>query len=161
MHSRAAQLISSLALAPHPEGGHFREIYRSAATVAPQDARTARAALTTIYFLLTSGEVSRWHRVASDEVWCWYEGDPLELLVVDAGLREVVRTVIGPVGSDVRPVYVVRAHCWQAARPMGAYTLTGCTVGPGFEFCDFALLSDLPAERERFSTRHPDLVALL
>ena len=79
MDARASQLIERLGLVAHPEGGCFRQVYRSSTTVQPADDRGARPSLTTIYFLLVSGEVSRWHRVASDEAWHYYEGDPLEL----------------------------------------------------------------------------------
>ncbi|HEU4926053.1 MAG TPA: cupin domain-containing protein, partial [Vicinamibacterales bacterium] len=127
---RVADLIDALNLTPHPEGGYFREVYRSAARVQPADGRDARLALTTIYFLLVAGQVSRWHRVASDEVWHYYEGDPLELLVADAGFDVVSRRRLGPVGNGIEPVHVVVAGEWQAARPAGGYTLVGCTVGP-------------------------------
>ncbi|HEV2126007.1 MAG TPA: cupin domain-containing protein [Chloroflexota bacterium] len=157
MHSRAAHLISSLALAPHPEGGYFREVYRSAARVQPLDARAGRAALTTIYFLLGAGEVSRWHRVASDEVWHYYEGDALELLTADSHFDRLTHHVLRPVGEGVQPVHVVPANAWQAARSTGAYTLVGCTVGPGFEFADFQLLRELPAEVEAMRQRHPEV----
>jgi uncharacterized protein len=156
MHPRAAHLIATLGLTPHPEGGHYREVYRSASGVQPLDARPERAALTTIYFLLAAAEVSRWHRVASDEVWHHYEGDPLELLTADPGFRRVMREVLGPVGEGVQPVRVVTAEAWQAARSAGAYTLVGCTVGPGFDFTDFQLLRDRPAEAEVVKARHPD-----
>ena len=84
MDTRAAELIASLDLAPHPEGGFFRELYRSDSRVQPLDGRPERRALTTIYVLLPAGEVSRWHRVGSDEVWHFFEGDPLELFTIDA-----------------------------------------------------------------------------
>ncbi|CAN5905795.1 cupin domain-containing protein [soil metagenome] len=155
MHSRAAHLISSLGLAPHPEGGYFREVYRSAARVQPLDARAERAALTTIYFLLAAGEVSRWHRVASDEVWHYYEGDALELITADSHFDRLTHHLLGPVGEGARPVQVVPADSWQAARSTGAYTLVGCTVGPGFEFADFQMLHELPAEAEAVRQRHP------
>jgi uncharacterized protein len=158
---RTAELVASLGLAPHPEGGHFREIYRSPAAVKPLDARTQRAALTTIYFLLAAGEVSRWHRVASDEVWHFYEGDPLELLEADPEWEQVRRTVLGPVADGRQPVHVVPAGSWQAARSTGAYTLVGCTVGPGFEFADFEMLDALPAEAERVRRRHPESARFL
>ena len=112
---RAADLIDKLGLRPHPEGGYFREVYRSAARVQPLDGRTGRLALTTIYFLLVAGQVSRWHRVASDEVWHYYEGGRLELLAADAGLNDVSRRVLGPVGDNTAPVHVVLAGEWQAA----------------------------------------------
>jgi uncharacterized protein len=156
MPPRAAHLVSALGLVPHPEGGHYREVYRSASGVQPLDARPGRAALTTIYFLLAAGEVSRWHRVASDEVWHHYEGDALELFVADARFDRISRELLGPVGEGVQPVRVVPADAWQAARSTGSYTLVGCTVGPGFDFADFRMLRDLPAEAEVVRGRHPD-----
>jgi hypothetical protein len=83
MRKRAKELISELDVKPHPEGGYFREIFRSKHKVQPLDERSARSALTTIYFLLTKGQYGRWHWVASDEVWHFYEGDPLELYWID------------------------------------------------------------------------------
>jgi predicted cupin superfamily sugar epimerase len=153
---RARELISSLGLTPHPEGGCFREVYRSAARVQPSDGRPVRTAVTTIYFLLAEGEVSRWHRVRSDEVWHHYEGDPLELLTVDTDSKPA-RHLLGRVGVGVRPVHVVPANAWQAARSTGTYTLVGCTVGPGFDFADFQMLRDDRVEAERFNQRYPDL----
>lgn len=157
MTSRAANLVASLGLAPHPEGGHFREVYRSASRVRPLDGRSERAALTTIYFLLAAGEVSRWHRVASDETWHFYEGDALELFTADANFAQVTRRVLGRAGEDRQPVHVVRAQEWQAARSTGKYTLVGCTVAPGFEFADFQLLRDRPIEKEAVGRQHPEL----
>lgn len=149
MDNRATHLISTLDLRPHPEGGYYREIFRSRLQVQPQDSRPARAALTTIYFLLTEGDVSRWHRVASDEVWHFYEGDPLELLTVDAQSQQPEHYLLGAVRSDARPVHVVPASVWQAARTTGDYTLVGCTVGPGFDFQDFQMLRDVSGESAR------------
>jgi predicted cupin superfamily sugar epimerase len=83
-HPRAAELVRRLRLEPHPEGGFYREVFRSALRVQPEDARPPRSALTLIYFLLVDGGCSRWHRVASDEAWSWVEGDALELLRIDA-----------------------------------------------------------------------------
>jgi predicted cupin superfamily sugar epimerase len=143
MHPRAAELVAMLDLRPHPEGGYYREIFRSTARVAPVDGRGERAALTTIYFLLAEGSHSRWHRVASDEVWHLYEGGPLELLELDAVTHELARHTLASVGTGVEaPVHTVVAGHWQAARPLGSYALVGCTVGPGFEFADFHLLAD-------------------
>ncbi len=156
MDSRAADLLASLRLAPHPEGGYFREVYRSPSSVKPTDGRPERSALTTIYFLLTAGEVSRWHRVASDEVWHHYEGAPLELFTADPGFEAIARHVLGPAGDAARPVHTVVADDWQAARSTGAYTLVGCTVGPGFDFADFQMLRDRPPESAAAACRHPD-----
>ena len=113
-------------------------MYRSASTVMPDDDRDARAALTTIYFLLTEGQISAWHRVLSDEVWHFHEGEPLALTWADADGANALTQVLGPVGADQMLVAVVPAGCWQTARPRrsGACTLVGCTVAPGFAYAD-------------------------
>jgi predicted cupin superfamily sugar epimerase len=161
MHSRAATLIQSLALQPHPEGGYFREVYRSTSIVRPDGGRTDRTALTSIYFLLAAGDVSRWHRVASDEAWHYYEGDPLELWVADRDFRGVSTRVLGRAGAGTHPVQVVVAHEWQAARSIGAYTLVGCTVGPGFEFSDFDMLDSRSDLAAAVRTHHPEAACFI
>jgi predicted cupin superfamily sugar epimerase len=129
MHPRAEQLIHTLALTPHPEGGWYRQVFKSEERVTRHADDAQRSALTTIYFLLVEGTYSAWHRVQSDEVWHFYEGDALEL---------VTRDTLTRLDADHR-VHVVKAREWQAARPLGAYALVGCTVGPGFEFDDFEM----------------------
>ena len=145
MIDRAAALITALGLSPHPEGGYYGELYRSNAIVLPADRRGPRAALTTIYFLLTGDTLSRWHRVQSDEVWHFYEGAPLDLWLASPAGDAVDRHRLGPLDGTQRPVWTVPGSWWQAARSTGAYTLVGCTVGPGFDFSDFALAADQPA----------------
>lgn len=143
--ARAADLIAALGMQPHPEGGHYVEIYRS-------------PVLTSIFFLLRDGEISRWHRVrGSDEAWHFYEGAPLELLTAAGGFDHLERHALGAVGEGRRPVHVVPAGRWQAARTTGAYTLVGCSVGPGFDFEHFDLLRDVPEEADR-ARRRPDAV---
>jgi predicted cupin superfamily sugar epimerase len=83
--------------------------------------------------------------VAADEVWHFYEGDPLELAIANPDATEIKVVRLGPLTAQGEPVRVVPAGCWQAARSLGAYTLAGCTVGPGFDFADFVLLRDLGA----------------
>ena len=162
MHARAAELISTLDLRPHPEGGFYREVHRSASRVTTTDARGERAALTTIYFLLPDGARSRWHQVDSDEVWHFYEGDPLELLEIDARATMLVRHRLGPVDHTARqPVRTIAAGAWQAARTLGDYTLVGCTVGPGFEFADFRLLADEPALANAVRRAWPEVASLV
>jgi predicted cupin superfamily sugar epimerase len=135
MHPRAQQLIDTLGLLPHPEGGWYRQLYKSEVLVKRTSDGEVRTALTTIYFLLVEGIFSAWHRVDSDEVWHFYEGEPLELLTrANEGEPLIVKRL-----DDVNRVEIVRARHWQAARPLGAYALVGCTVGPGFEFADFEL----------------------
>ena len=160
MHPRAADLIATLDLEPHPEGGFYREIFRSKSVVAPADGRGNRAALTTIYFLLTAGTFSRWHQVKSDEVWHLYEGGPLELLELDLAARSFRRHRLAAVDADeARPVCVIGAGSWQAARTMGPYALMGCTVGPGFDFADFRMLADDAAAADVVRAEWPELAA--
>jgi uncharacterized protein len=126
MSDEAEKLIALLKLEPHPEGGHYREMFR--------DTNAGRAHSTAIYFLLRVGEVSHRHRVDAAEVWHYYRGAPLELVIGDE------RHVLGPdIARGERPQHVVPAHVWQSARPLGAYTLVGCTVAPGFEFAGFEM----------------------
>ena len=124
--SRVDTLIRSLALTPHPEGGFYREVFRSAGNVAPADGRPPRQALTAIYFLLATGQHSCWHRVASDETWTHLEGDPLELLCFDSA--RLSRARLGTAGPGVVPLLAVPAGVWQAARPLGAYALVACRL---------------------------------
>jgi predicted cupin superfamily sugar epimerase len=171
VHPRAQHLIHTLGLAVHPEGGAFREVFRSARRVTGEG--RSRPALTTIYFLLAERQHSRWHRIAHDEAWHFYEGDPLELWWIAPDFSSLERRRLAPLPGDgtaappggpapaSAPVTVVPAGCWQAARCLGAYSLVGCTVGPGFEFEDFALMSDRPAEAERLRVRFPGAAALV
>jgi predicted cupin superfamily sugar epimerase len=161
MHARAAELITTLRLSPHPEGGHYREVFRSADPVQPADGRPPRSALTNILFMLAAGESSRWHRVASDEVWHFYEGEGLELLVAAPSLEQVARIALGLASASTRPSYTVPAGWWQAARPLGSLALVGCTVAPGFDFADFSFLRDETALATRMATLDPDGASLL
>lgn len=133
LQGAAAEIIARLRLAPHPEGGHFRETFRD-----PRTDANGRAASTAILFLLARGERSHWHRVDAAEVWHYYAGAPLDLWIADA---EGVR--IHRLGSNViageMPQAVVPAHAWQAAESRGDWTLVGCTVAPGFDFAGFEL----------------------
>lgn len=127
----ADELIARLGLRPHPEGGHFAETFR-----APD---AGRAAGTAIYFLLRAGERSHWHKVDADEIWHFHAGAPLELSLSDDG-RTIRRVRLGiDFGLDEQPQAVVPRHVWQAARSLGAWTLVGCTVSPGFEFSGFEM----------------------
>jgi predicted cupin superfamily sugar epimerase len=134
----AARIAELLELAPHPEGGFYRETARGA----PRFEALARDAYTAIYFLLPAGTFSALHRVRSDEVWHHYDGDPVALhLVTDGGTHREL--VLGKdVASGERPQIVVPAGVWQAAVPRGdRYALCGCTVSPGFDFADFEMPS--------------------
>lgn len=147
--NNATELIGRLGLQPHPEGGWYREVHRAAGRV--ETGRGARSALTTIYYLLEWGQMSRWHVVSSDEIWHFYGGAPLELLVYDTDKRALQRRVLAGVTSEHEPIGVVRAGQWQAARSVGEYSLVGCNVGPGFEFEDFRFVAGLPGHEAHFS----------
>jgi uncharacterized protein len=129
----AAEIIRLLDLKPHPEGGHFREVFRD-----PRVVDSSRAASTAIYFLLARGERSHWHRIDAVEVWHFYAGAALELSIAADGRRE--RIALGnDLAARQRPQAVVPAHAWQAAQSLGDWTLVGCTVAPGFEFAEFEM----------------------
>jgi predicted cupin superfamily sugar epimerase len=131
----AADIVRLLDLAPHPEGGHFRESFRDARRLEGD-----RAASTAIYFLLARGERSHWHRIDATEVWHFYAGAPLRLEIAAHEGAEILRTTLGadlPAGE--RPQAIVPAGAWQAAESLGDWTLVGCTVAPGFAFESFEL----------------------
>lgn len=139
-------LVRRLGLAPHPEGGFYRETFRSPLVLHLPDGRT-RPASTAILYLLPSGSHSAWHRVPSDEVWHHYTGGALRLYRLGAGERLLDR-------DD--PQAVVPAETWQAAEPVNRPVLCGCTVAPGFDFADFEL-----GDPEALVRAHPADAALI
>lgn len=147
MHPRARELIAALQLQPHPEGGYYREVYRSATGVARGADAVPRSALTVIHFLLARGSVSRWHQVQADEAWHFIEGAPLQLSEFPAAGGGGRHVTLGPVAAGSTPVHVVPAGHWQGARTEGEYALVACSVGPGFDFADFRLLAELPEDQ--------------
>ena len=137
------ELAELLDLAPHPEGGWYRETWRSPVSFTPPGYPGERAAATAIYFLLHPGERSRWHVVRSDELWLWHRGGPLTLRLGEAGAEpaEVTEVTLGPdVAAGQQPQVVIPGGVWQAAAPAGdAAVLVSCVVAPGFDFADFTL----------------------
>jgi predicted cupin superfamily sugar epimerase len=121
-------LIARLDLAPHPEGGFYRETFRQPATDG------GRALATTILFLLPSGARSHWHRVDASEMWLWHAGHPLDLLIDDTRL-----VLGGDVLAGEHPQGLVPAHAWQSAEANRGWALVSCVVSPGFEFAGFEL----------------------
>lgn len=147
MKNSIQSIIGQYGLQPHPEGGYYREVFRSPRTVRPSDGQPERNALTAIYFLLPAGQHSRWHRVLSDEAWCHLDGDPLKLVQFTPGQPVPTEIVLGhgaATSAAAVPLHVVTAGAWQAARPCGEYALVGCCVGPGFDFSDFCLAVNVP-----------------
>lgn len=138
----ARDLITTLGLQPHPEGGFYKETYR-ATRVVDVDGRP-RAASTAIYFLLTAGNFSALHRIRSDEVWHFYAGADLEVVSFDESGRLLRERVGGDARTGAVPQLVVPAGRWFGSRLVddgdaAAYALVGCTVAPGFDFADFEL----------------------
>jgi predicted cupin superfamily sugar epimerase len=125
----AQEIIRSLDLRPHPEGGWYRELHRSALRVTTSHA--SRCALTSIYYLLQHHERSRWHTVEPMAGW------------FVRGVLAPPATRTDPAGAQSEPAAVIPAGTWQAARTLGDYSLIGCSVGPGFEFADFRFVSEL------------------
>jgi uncharacterized protein len=128
----AEEVITHLGLKPHPEGGWFRETFRD------ENGPHGRAHSTAILFLLKAGEVSRWHRVDAAELWHWHGGAPLMLEVTQDGPRHEYRLGANLLAGE-HPQGLVPAGAWQSARSLGAWTLVGCTVAPGFDFSGFEL----------------------
>ena len=155
----AARIIETLGLQPHPEGGWYREVQRSRERVTT--ARGDRAALTTIYYLLEQGQVSRWHVVDADEVWHFHDGAALELVAYEPTSGALRRLVLSKPGTGAEPIAAIAAGTWQAARSLGEYSLVGCSVGPGFEFADFRFVATLPRHAEHFTGALAELAELL
>jgi len=159
MRATADQVIEALGLVAHPEGGWFRETFRSAMSVGDAVHDGERSASTAIYFLLRAGEFSAFHRVSSDEVWHYYAGDALEVSAIEpAGALHVARLGSNLAQGERPQVVVPRTH-WQAARGVAGsagFTLCGCTVAPGFDFADF----EMP-HRTELAQRFPQHSALI
>ena len=149
------RLIDELGLVPHPEGGFYRETFRAPLTLSGLP-HGPRQASTAIYFLLPAGAFSAFHRVRSDEVWHHYDGDTVELLLIDADGSHRVERLGRDVASGERPQVIVPAGVWQAAIIVGErHSLCGCTVAPGFDFADFELPSR--SEMQRLYPQHRSL----
>lgn len=163
VHAAAERLVERLGLRPHPEGGLYREVYRSERSLALP--RGARSALTAIHFVLPAGSFSAFHRVESDEAWCHQGGDPLELFVLGEDGALARHTLGRDLERGEEPLAVVPAGAWQAAAPLGEqFAWCACLVAPGFDFADFELtpraelLARFPAQRElvrRFTREDP------
>lgn len=134
-------IVRRLGLAPHPEGGHFRETWRDSAPDGGRGSGTA------IYYLLKAGEVSRWHRVDAVEIWHFYAGDPLELRIAENDAEPITHILGHDVASGEQPQIIIPRGAWQSARIPEArvragWVLVGCTVSPAFHFDGFELAPD-------------------
>lgn len=158
----AQQLIQQFQLQSHPEGGWYKETYKSNETIAaaalPGRFPGERSFSTAIYFLLEQGNFSAFHRIKSDECWHFYAGDPLNVYVLhDSGIMDIIT-----LGNDITNgqvfQYVVPANCWFASRPAtnSDYCFVGCTVAPGFDFADFEM-----ADEKELVRRFPQHAAVI
>ena len=153
MHSEAQRLIAAYRLQQHPEGGWYRETYRSAERVTTSRG-TVRSATTSIYFLLTSDVFSAFHRLSSDETWHFYRGDPVTIEVIEASGRHESRIL----GADdvLQTTIVPGAHFAAHVDAPDGYALVGCDVAPGFEFAEFQLTT-----RSMLTAAYPHLGPLI
>jgi uncharacterized protein len=141
----AQDLIKKYQLLPHPEGGWYKETYRSTEYIdkaaLPQRFGGSRVYSTAIYFLVEQGNFSAFHKIQSDECWHFYAGQPLEIFVIDVSGKLQIITLGSDVDAGQVFQYVVPAGCWFASRPAAgsSFCFVGCTVAPGFDFADFEL----------------------
>lgn len=160
--------IEKLGLKEHPEGGYFKETFRSDMNLYVKG-RGRRSASTAIYYLLEKGQRSVFHRIKSDELWHFYAGSPLHLYVIDGKRRKsrgrkeerdatiIAAVTLGPDPDSGQALQAaVRAGCWFAAESAGSYSLVGCTVAPGFDFDDWQVGS-----RDYLGKRYPQHAALI
>jgi predicted cupin superfamily sugar epimerase len=162
MRPTAEYWIKKLQLQMHIEGGAFREIYRSDMTapvnILPGTFKGDRNFCTSIYFLLQQEQYSAFHKISSDEIWHFYTGDTLLVYEIDHNGKLTEYRL----GSDPEKgesfQCMIKAGNWFAARvvPGGEYTLTGCTVSPGFDFLDFVL-----ADTQQLAAQYPQYAALI
>lgn len=129
-----SEIIRHYDLAPHPEGGHYRQTWVATAQTGDRPSGTA------IYFLLQAGETSHWHHVDAVEIWFYHSGAPLILSQSPTDHGPAIEQILGPdIKAGHSPQLIVPKHHWQSARSTGDYTLVSCTVSPGFNFEGFTL----------------------
>lgn len=131
--------VEHLNLQPHPEGGFFKETYRSEIKLQPFENNGERSLSTGIYFLITSGNFSAFHRIKSDEMWHFYAGSPLTVHIIETDGTYTELNIGLDLVKGQLPQAVVPAEAWFASESSGEYSLVGCTVSPGFDFTDFEL----------------------
>lgn len=161
----ADEWIRCLNLTAHPEGGYYRESYRSAGLISesslPSGMTGERSYGTAIYFLLRAGQVSRWHRIKSDELWFYHAGAPLEVIVLlNDGLEKKLQLGLD-VSAGQHPQVMVPAGCWFGSRLVNGredYSLVSCTVSPGFDFQDFQLATAQDTDKFPALWKHPELL---
>jgi predicted cupin superfamily sugar epimerase len=150
------KIIKNLKLLTHPEGGYYKEMYRAEQKINLDNGKS-RNVSTAIFYLLENEDKSRFHRIASDELWFFHQGNPLEILSIQNG--NLIKTVLGNNFEDGEVLQaVIPAHTWFASRVKNSkgYALVSCTVAPGFDFADFEL-----ADRDKLINEFPDLITYI
>ena len=156
------QLVDKYSLQPHPEGGWYKQTYKSTESVAaaalPERFGGDRPFSTAIYFLLEQGNFSAFHRIKSDECWHFYAGDRLQVYVIQQDGTLKIISLGQAIENDELFQYVVPANCWFASRPApgSTFSFVGCTVSPGFDFADFEL-----ANADVLSKEYPQHAAII
>lgn len=152
--NKAEDWISKLELEAHPEGGHYKEVYRSdefiTSQALPDRFSGDRSFSTSIYYLLRKVEISKFHRIKSDEIWHFYAGAPMQIIHIDAEGKLVKRQLGIDIANEINPQLIVNAGDWFAAQSLGDYSLVGCTVSPGFDYTDFEM-----ADRKKLISAFP------
>ena len=144
------KIISALNLLKHPEGGYYKETYRSSEVLETDHGK--RNVSTAIYFLLEGRDKSKFHRIQSDELWFFHQGSAVEIFILNAGGLETI-ALGNDLGKNELPQAIVKAKSWFAAKVKdeNGYALVSCTVAPGFDFKDFEL-----AERQKLLQEFPN-----
>jgi predicted cupin superfamily sugar epimerase len=148
----AEQIIDKLRLEKHPEGGFYKETYRAEKVISLDDGRVRNAG-TAIYYLLKDTDKSHFHKVSSDELWLFHQGQPLEIVIITADGKTVTKILGNRLDLDEEPQVIIKANTWFAARVKDekGFALVTCTVAPGFDFDDFEL-----GKKEQLAKRFPN-----
>jgi predicted cupin superfamily sugar epimerase len=156
----ASYWINSLNLLPHPEGGYYKETYRSSGKIKDSSLPTNfignRAFSTAIYFLLEKGNFSAFHRIKSDELWHFYDGDPIAIHVINNNGILTTHMLGKQPDKGIFPQITIPANSWFASESIGNYSLAGCTVSPGFDFNDFEM-----ADRNKLIGLHSKHISII
>ncbi len=153
------KIIKKLNLSKHDEGGYFCQTYKSDLIVQPDRESYARSSATHIYYYLSSGMHSRFHKVKHDEIWNLYDGEGVKLYIYDDKVNKVREIILSKQNFNFH--FVVPSNLWQAAEPIGDYVLVGCTVTPGWELEDEEYLSDHPEVTGKLGKLRPGLKRLI
>ncbi|MBW1849525.1 MAG: cupin domain-containing protein [Deltaproteobacteria bacterium] len=157
MMNRAKELIELFQLSKHPEGGYFREVYRSEKKGKIDSYGNERNWMTDIFFLLTENDISRFHRLKHDEIWHFYEGSPITLTEIHQDSLDINTVTLGQPAPLLTYTYCVKGNNWQSAYSRGPYSFIGCTVGPGFEFEDFEMMAQCKEVKAAVLSKYPEL----